>query len=300
MEIKLFDNWSGVMHDSGIKHRLSAYEVFSMDANDHLRKTLDYYRQQRQQKIADMRPQLEQLRSLELMIRQLERELGEAPASAELSEVPLALSDNFTMADSLATNNRSSAPVSVRPDEFFTMTQSEAAKAYLKKVGHAISFDELVAALRRGGAQLGGADPKRTLYVSLARNPNKEFVWPSTDHIGLSDFYGGRARAAALPGNRNGKKKKKRGRKPGRRAKVATAAAEAPAGGKKVKKEKKPTEVAAALQEIMSDGKSRSKNDIVTEIAAKLGHPVAPIAVFGTLYNSGKYAEKDGQYVAVQ
>ncbi len=172
-----------------------------MDANDHLRKTLEYYRQQLHQKFVDMRPQLEQIRSLELMIRQLERELGEAPSS-DVSQSPLALSDNFSVSDSASTKNGSTTAMGVRPDEFFTMTQSEAAKAYLKKVGHAISFDELVAALRKGGAQLGGADPKRTLYVSLARNPRKEFVWPSADHIGLSEFYGGRPRAAALPGNR--------------------------------------------------------------------------------------------------
>jgi hypothetical protein len=69
------------------------------------------------------------------------------------------------------------------------MTQGEAAKAYLRKIGRAIPFEELVSALRSGGATLGGADPKKTLYVSLARNPKKEFVWPQEGYIGLGEFY---------------------------------------------------------------------------------------------------------------
>jgi hypothetical protein len=143
-----------------------------MEGNEYLRKTLEHYRQQRQAR-------LEEVQGIDNMIRQLERDLGEAstvedPAGVE-NLVPL--------------NNALHAMNFIRPDEFYGMTQSEAAKAYLRKVGKAIPFDELVTALRKGGAQLGGVDPKKTLYVSLARNPRKEFVWPSSDHISLSEFY---------------------------------------------------------------------------------------------------------------
>lgn len=149
-----------------------------MEASDHLRKTLEHYRQQRQQR-------LDELRGIEMMIRGLERDLGEASSVSNEVEEPEDI--------------RSALPpgvkvVNVRPDEFFAMTQTEAAKAYLKKVGQAIPFDELVSALRKGGAKLGGADPKKTLYVSLARNPRKEFVWPSEDYISLSEFYEGRTK----------------------------------------------------------------------------------------------------------
>src|ERR1700692_5027577 len=71
--------------------------------------------------------------------------------------------------------------VSIKPDEFFRMNQTDAARAYLKKVGHSIPFDDLVAALRKGGAKLGGADPKKTLYVSLARNPGKDLLCRGRD-----------------------------------------------------------------------------------------------------------------------
>jgi len=257
-----------------------------METNDHLRKTLDHYRQQRQQKLDELRP-------LELMIRQLEHDLGEASSNNGISEIK-SLPDGVL--DTASFNRQQPA---IRPDEFFTMTQSDAAKNYLKKVGHAISFDELVGALRKGGAQLGGADPKRTLYVSLARNPNKEFVWPSPDHIGLSEFYPGRARATAMPGNRLKKnaRKKKPGGKRGRPPKSAKGV-NVPADPKheKRKAEKKPTEVAKALHDIMQDGKARSKDDIAKEVEAKLGHPVAKIAIFGTLANGKGYEEIDGQY----
>jgi hypothetical protein len=116
------------------------------------------------------------------MIRQLERDLGEASTV-----------ENPSVAPDMGTSKSGLHPMNfIKPDEFFGLSQSDAAKAYLRKVGHAVPFEELVIALRKGGAKLGGADPKKTLYVSLARNPRKEFVWPSTDHISLSEFYEGR------------------------------------------------------------------------------------------------------------
>ena len=152
-----------------------AIEV-AMEEFEHLRKTLEHYRQQRQQK-------LEEVRAIETMIRQLELDLGE-PATIEAPPLERDVAPAMARPISLI------SPLhSLRPDEFFAMSQSDAAKAYLRLVGHAITFDELVEALRKGGAKLGGADPKKTLYVSLARNPRKEFVWPSKEHIGLKEFY---------------------------------------------------------------------------------------------------------------
>jgi hypothetical protein len=147
-----------------------------MNDNEHLRKTLEHYRNQRQAKLIE-------LRAMETMIRQLELDLGELPtvdADSGSSDIP---------ASSMVRMGGLSPMHYLKPDEFFGMSQSDAAKAYLRKVGHAIPFDELVQALKKGGAKLGGVDPKKTLYVSLARNPNKEFVWPSKEHIGLQEFY---------------------------------------------------------------------------------------------------------------
>lgn len=145
-----------------------------MGDQEHLRRTLEHYRQLKQQK-------LDEARSFDPIISQLERDLGEA-ASVDATSV-----EGQSPAESTSIATRI-LPI-VRPDEFYGMSQTEAAKAFLKKTGHAIHFAHLVSALQRGGAKLGGADPQKTLYVSLARNPKKEFVWPSKDHIGLKEFY---------------------------------------------------------------------------------------------------------------
>jgi hypothetical protein len=147
-----------------------------------LRAALEHYEQQRQEVQKEFG---DRLRSIDLMIWQLKRDLGESPEgevpSIDLSPV------SATGVASIRTS------ISIKPDEFFRMNQTDAARAYLKKVGHSIPFDELVVALRKGGAKLGGADPKKTLYVSLSRNPKKEFVWPGKDFIGLDEFYTARS-----------------------------------------------------------------------------------------------------------
>lgn len=142
-----------------------------------LRAALEHYQQQRAE--ADKEYQ-NRVRSIDLMIWQLKRDLGEAPDGEQPVGMPLVSATGAT---------QTVTSVSVKPDEFFRVNQTDAARTYLKKVGHSIPFDELVVALRKGGAKLGGADPKKTLYVSLARNPKKEFVWPSKDVIGLDEFY---------------------------------------------------------------------------------------------------------------
>lgn len=262
-----------------------------MDSNDHLRKTLEHYRQQRQQKLEEMRP-------LEMMIRQLEHDLGESSLAAASSSSSSS-SDSFMFSEVMAADQQSA--IVIRPDEFFTMSQSDAAKAYLRKVGHAVAFDDLVAALRKGGAQLGGADPRKTLYVSLARNPKKEFVWPSKDHIGLNEFYPGRARSDAAPGNRLKKargKKKRVGRPP--KAAKATNHSHPSVRQSSAKPEKKPSEVSTALHDVMRDGKARSRDEILKEVEAKLGHPVATVAIIGSLNNTKNYEQTNGQYKFIQ
>jgi hypothetical protein len=144
-----------------------------------LRAALEHYQQQRREIEKEYQNRIQ---PIDLMIWQLKRDLGETPDG----EQPIVSGVAFASVPSAA---QAIPSVSVKPDEFYRVNQTDAARAYLRKVGHSIPFDELVVALRKGGAKLGGADPKKTLYVSLARNPKKEFVWPSKDVIGLDEFY---------------------------------------------------------------------------------------------------------------
>jgi len=151
-----------------------------------MRKTLEYYRKLREKTIESIKPQLEEIHGFEAMIRRLANDLNESANIEPLNLEPSHLSP-ATGAVAPATNGNK-RPV-LRPDEFFQMSQSDAAKAYLRAIGRAISMDELVSALQAGGAQVGGTDPRRTLQVSLKSNPKKEFVWPNKDTVGLAEFY---------------------------------------------------------------------------------------------------------------
>lgn len=76
----------------------------------------------------------------------------------------------------------------IRPDEFFGMSQTDAAAAYLKKVGHAIHLDQILEALRAGGVKFTGKDPKTNLYTVLVRG-TRRFVLVSPSTFGLIEFY---------------------------------------------------------------------------------------------------------------
>jgi hypothetical protein len=158
-----------------------------MAETDHIHKTLDYYRKLREKKIAEIKPALDEIRGYELVIRTMAANLKE-PIDIE----PLTIEPNGSAATATPTSTSALQPTgaaALRPDEFFQMSQTEAAKTYLRMVGHAVSLDELVNALRSGGAKVGGIAPQRTLYVALKANAKKEFVWPGKDHIGLPEFY---------------------------------------------------------------------------------------------------------------
>lgn len=154
---------------------------------EHMRQTLEYYKKLREKAVAAIKPQLDEIRGYETIIQRLASDLKE-PANVEpLVTEPIAASAQ----NGSHVAAPSSRPV-LRPDEFFQMSQSDAARAYLRMVKRAISMDELVSALQAGGAQVGGVDPKKTLAVSLRANPKKEFVWPNKETVALAEFYANR------------------------------------------------------------------------------------------------------------
>lgn len=140
-----------------------------MDAKDLLVK----YREERKQ-------HLNQARQLEALIRRLESDLGE-PAETEGD------ADEVIIMDELA-SPPSKKPTTIHADEFFGMTHGDAARKYLEKIGKAVSLEELVDALNKGGCKVGGTEPKRTLYISLVRN-TREFAKVPGGYIGLRKFY---------------------------------------------------------------------------------------------------------------
>ncbi len=83
-----------------------------------------------------------------------------------------------------------SAKPNIRPDAFVGDTYSIAAKKYLKQVGYAVSVDELVDVMKKGGCPVGGVDPRKTLYISLVRDVRTFYPIPGKmGFIGLREFY---------------------------------------------------------------------------------------------------------------
>lgn len=83
-----------------------------------------------------------------------------------------------------------SVDISIRPDEFYGMAHNVAAEKYLKKVGHAASFDDIYNALSEGGIKFT-ANGRTVLNKQLTRGTRK-FVKMGEGHkisFGLLEFY---------------------------------------------------------------------------------------------------------------
>jgi hypothetical protein len=64
------------------------------------------------------------------------------------------------------------ANISILPDEFFGLSNTDATERYLRRVGHAVSLGEIYNALSQGGIQFSG-EGRKSLYVQLIRATRK-------------------------------------------------------------------------------------------------------------------------------
>jgi hypothetical protein len=76
----------------------------------------------------------------------------------------------------------------IRPDEFFGEEPLEAAKRFLRRVGHAMQFEEIAESVQAGGAAIRGADWRERLEISLKRSPY-QVITVSDGTYGLAEFY---------------------------------------------------------------------------------------------------------------
>jgi hypothetical protein len=277
-----------------------------MSTQDFLRQTLEYYRQQKLRKLEELRP-------LEAIIRQIELELGE---SAE----PLPQFD--TLIQPIFEQNGERKPLTngkrpdVRGDEFFSMTQSEAARTYLNKVGHAVPLEELVEVLNKGGCLVGGVDPKKTLYIALIRN-TRDFVRIPNGHIGLRSMYAGlkspqKPVAKQKPNGKKGKLKLRARTKslkfvkvskprPSTKSRIAsTAPVRTAEKAAEPIQPKAPSPVKATIREVLADGELHPGDSIVKSIQEKLGPDIRGFTVYGILKNQKEFEKVDDQYRLVK
>jgi len=155
--------------------------------DDPIRQALTHYRKKRQSLIDEIAPKLDEIARIDERIHGLAADLGESPDIQPLNVTPSA---GANKSDGSNPTRYGASTVAIEPDDFVDMTQTEAARAYLKRTGgRAMLLTDLVDALRAGGAKVGGTDPSRTLYVSLKANPKKEFKWIGADRVGLTEYY---------------------------------------------------------------------------------------------------------------
>lgn len=251
-----------------------------MSANDSLKPALEHYRQKR----AGL---LDEVRKIDATIRQLEGDLGEI----SLDDSPALFPDNYAdLAPDVPERGPAVAgrPVEVRRDEFFGMTQSEAAKRYLEKVNQAVSMDELVAKLRAGGCKVGAANARHSLYVSLVRN-TREFVPLGDGFLGLRKFYPGLKAAATKTAATKGKKAKGK-----RKAKKLLVKKEK---SQRVKAQPVETHAHKVVYQILADGDLHSRASVLT---AGKEAGVMPIAIHGILKNAKDIETVGGDQVRLR
>ncbi len=244
-----------------------------MPTSDAMRETLEHFRSQERKLLAD-------LASIRVMVKSLERELG---IPSQESEIPNG--SNGQMIDVTVpaiSGSMIGGKPSIRADEFFGLTHADAAKRYLKKVGHAVSFEELADAMKKGGSRLTGVDPKKILYISLIRN-TRDFVPPQPGFVGLREFYSARVGNAA---DRKGAPMKR-----GRPKKHRTVTKKLP---KIAEQLKSPSPIMTTIKQALTHG-SHTRAELVIIAAEKLGHKIAPISVAGAL-RSKDFREVDGKY----
>jgi hypothetical protein len=233
-----------------------------MATTDALKESLEHFKQQRAAKV-------EEIRALDITIRQIQKQLGENPE--EPPEMLLApLVQDFKPQTAPPTSGGTYKP---RPDEFFGMSQAEAARTYLEKIGHAVLLDDLLKAVTSGGCKVGGADPKKNFHVGLLQN-KRDFVPTGNGYFGLRKFYPNMPKLGRPEGTPTKKASVKRG---------AKKSAKRSAKPKASTKAHDPAEMRAAVTEVLRDHKAKSPDDVVAAVERKVGHPVKKIAVYGAL-----------------
>ena len=150
---------------------------------DHIRRTLEDFRQQLSVKMSEAAKVL-------AVVNALEEQLGlpkTSPNNAGGVSWNVALGEEVRISDG---GQGSSSPAlnAIRPDEYLGDAPLEAAKKYLRRVRRAASLDDIADAVSKGGAAIRGTEWKSELDASLTRS-TREVVKVRDGMYGLVEFY---------------------------------------------------------------------------------------------------------------
>lgn len=234
-----------------------------VEDTSHILKTIEDYKRDAATKLAEARTNLQ-------IVNSLEDRLGIPRTTlAEIGSEPVQNGAGTPSGPSSLMTSGATRRVSLgglRPDEYLGMEPLEAAKNYLRSVGHAVHIDEIADAVQRGGAVIQGADWRDRLETSLFRSAY-QVVKVQDKTYGLVSFYTeeqvkrlrGSRRAGGSSGRGSGKGTGKGGKKnkgKGRTKAKSTARAESTS-----KQPKKPAQtVKAESSEVSSGSESEAES----------------------------------------
>ena len=264
-----------------------------MSNSDSIREAIDRLNQQEKKLVGE-------LNELRVTIRTLKRTAGIEVGGEEGEQADSQVAFAPDAVGSPTPGSNGGRPT-IRPDEFFGTTHADAARRYLKRVGHAVSFAELVEVLRKGGCKLTSSEPEKVLWISLIKN-SRDFVPPQPGYVGLREFYPTKARAKQV-NDRKPTKAKRLARKNNGKMNHASKQASKPkvpsdnppkkassAGAQS--ETKAPKQIPLAVHEFMSDRQFHRVDEIVDAVRKKLGNGILPLSVRGAL-SSKKLFEKN-------
>jgi hypothetical protein len=151
---------------------------------DHIRRTLEDFRQQLSAKMNEAARVL-------AVVNALEDQLGLPKTSPNSAG---GLTWNVALGDEARSNDgdhgpTTSAVTTIRPDEYLGDQPLEAAKKYLRRLRRAATLEDIAGAISRGGAAIrSGTDWRTELDASLTRS-TREVVKVREGTFGLVEFY---------------------------------------------------------------------------------------------------------------
>lgn len=146
---------------------------------------------------------------------------------------------------------------------------------------------QLVNALKDGGATLGGADPRKTLYVSMVRNPLKEFVSPKQGFMGLREFYKSLPRSEKRPTGRSARRKPN----PRQHRKMGAIIDKGERDGQDVTRLRAKERV----RQFLAEKGAHNLDEITKDVSAHMGQPIKKSVIWGIL-RSKDFIEESGRY----
>ena len=115
--------------------------------------------------VSELNTKLEEIKGIQKALETIREITGETIDIPDLSSF-------VSGSEAKQATSSDKSKINVRPDMFYGKSCTEATEGYLRVIGHAVSFDDICHALKKGGIQLEG-DFRKNLNTQLTRATRK-------------------------------------------------------------------------------------------------------------------------------